>query len=158
MSPKRYVLFYSTVPERHTKTLNMPETCSFCYRKEQCKSLCEWNKVWLSRTQSFAQLTVSASLYLMHNVFVCVRVCVSGVTEYYCLSELNVKHGCVNGLRDRNNESSHQQAERPQLPPSSNTTSTEYLIHWLCHWQAQFTLRTLPRSLHSSCKWIFFGP
>lgn len=54
----------------------------------------------------------------------CVRVCAchTVVTEYNSLSEFSVKRGCVNGLRDRNDESSYQQAERPQLPTSSNLT------------------------------------
>lgn len=47
------------------------------------------------------------------------NVCVRGVSKYYCLSELNVKHDCVNRPGDGNDESSHQQAEGPQLPPSS---------------------------------------
>ena len=68
----------------------------------------------------------------------CVCVCVCGVTQYYSLSELNVKHGCVNGLRDRNDESSYQQAERPQLPPaapiSTSSRTSDSLSDRLLHW------------------------
>lgn len=91
---------------------------------------------------------------------VCAHVCQSGVREYYSLSELNVKHGCVNGLRDRNDESSYQQAERPQLPPSTNLnlrwmsdSLKDWLFHWLCI--IDFTSVTTQQVQHMSYLYVY---
>lgn len=111
-------------------------------------SLCERNKLWFKRTPSHCCSANSPfTECIMH---LCVK---EGVRGCCCLSQLNVKHGCVSGQRDRNNE----QPSTGWETTITKSTSTECLIPWPCHRQPPCTLQMLPLSLHGCGKEVLLS-